>query len=154
MRNFLVIVIGVILLNGLLLYSGGFTYLEQQFSTPPPEPGLRPEVAETFRATLEARVQEEIGVPIEGYEPSMFLQVFPGLTESDFDGVEASIGKYVMENGRLTYESDHAKLIHSAAKAISRRGMETLYHNVAARVGIDVAGGGTLTDVMRVVTSE
>lgn len=154
MRNFLIIIGGILLLNVFFLYSGGFEYIERQFTPVEPAPGLRPEVVDTFKNTLEARVREEVGTPIEGYEPSMFLQVFPGLAESDFNGVEASIGKYVLNNGQLQYQPDGTKLVHSAAGAITRRGMETLYRNVADRAGIDLSGGGTLTDVMRVISGD
>ena len=154
MRNFIIIVVGIIVLNAALLYSGGFSHIERQFTPAPTVTPLRPEVIETFKNTLEARVREEIGQPIEGYEPHMFLAVFPGLVPSDFDGVEASVGRYVLQQGRLVYEPDATKLIHSAAKAISHRGMATLYRNVAARAGMDITHGATLTDVMRVLTRE
>jgi hypothetical protein len=154
MRNFLIIVAGVLLLNAFLLYSGGFDYVERQFTTTEPPLSLEPEVVDIFRDTLETRVREEVGTPIEGYEPQMFLDVFPGLVPSDFDGVEASIGVYSFSSGRLVHVPDNTKLVHSAAGAISRRGMETLYRNVAARSNIDVTKGGALTSVMAVVTGE
>ena len=40
-----------------------------------------------FKRLLEEGVRIEIGQPIEGYEPQMFMQVFPELLEEDFDEV-------------------------------------------------------------------
>lgn len=80
----------------------------------------------------------EVGQPIEGFEPSMFMQAFPGLTESDFDGVAAFIGGYEFENGQLIYDLKGEQELHSAARAISDEGMATLLANVRARLNIEV----------------
>jgi len=109
---------------------------------------LQSDQSAVFRKELQAQVQEKLGTPIEGYEPWMFLQVFPGLTETDFERVQASIGHYAIENGELIYVQDPAKLIHSAAKSITDEGMETLLHNVSVRLKVDLAEGGTLTKIM------
>ena len=106
------------------------------------------DLSAAFRTELQGRVQEKLGMPIEGYEPSMFLQVFPGLTETDFEGVEASLGHYTIQNGELIYVQDPTKLIHSAARSITDEGMETLLHNVSARLKVDLIEGGTLTRIM------
>jgi len=152
MRNFLIIVIGIVVLNGVMLYSGGFDFIRAQFEPAAVIPSVQPDVVDTFRQTLQAEVNSKVGIPTEGYDPQMFMAAFPGLVQSDFNGVESSIGKYVLRNGRLEHEMGEARLVHSAAGAITRKGMETLYRNVAARIGIDLEHGGTLTDVMRAVT--
>lgn len=152
MRNFLIIVTGVLILNAVLLYSGGFDFIRQQFEPTLITPRVEPDVLDTFKDTLQAEVLAKQGEPIEGFVPEMFMAVFPGLVQSDFDGVEASIGKYVLRNGKLEHELGEARLVHSAATAITRKGMETLYRNVATRLGIDIYNGGTLTDVMRALT--
>ncbi len=108
-----------------------------------------PVLLDVFVYTLEEEVQQKIGQPIEGYEPSMFLEVFPGLVETDFEGVEASIGFYTISQGRLVHELGAPELVHSAAGAVTRRGMETLLHNVASRLEIDLGRDGTITDIMR-----
>lgn len=152
MRNFLIIVTGVLLLNAVLLYSGGFQFIQKQFEPDVVTPRVEADVVDTFRNTLQAEVIAKQGQPIEGFVPEMFMSAFPGLVQSDFDGVEASIGRYVLLNGRLEHEMGEARLVHSAATAITRNGMETLYRNVAARTGIDIENGGTLTDIMRAIT--
>ena len=152
MRNFIIIILSVIILNGVLLYSGGFAYIKDRFTPEPPDTNLTPDVVDTFRATIEKEVRDKIGMPIEGYEPQMYLDVFPGLAATDFDGVEASIGKYVLIEGQLEHQMGEVELVHSAAGAISRKGVETLYSNIADRTGIDIKNDGTLTDVMKVLT--
>lgn len=96
--------------------------------------------ATKFAEAARARVNEEVGRPIEGYEPFMFMEVYPDLTERDFDGVEALIGGYVYADGALAYDAMGEKELHSAARAISDEGMQTLLANIAARLDLDVAG--------------
>lgn len=109
------------------------------------------EVQYAFKTTLKNEVNTKIGVPIEGYEPPMFLQVFPGLTETDFEGVEASIGHYTIEEGRLVHKTDTTKLIHSAAKAITDRGLDRLLGNIAVRLKVDLTQDGTLTEIVEAI---
>ena len=154
MRNFLIIVVGIIILNAALLYSGGFTYIKDTFTPVEPEQEVKTDINEVFKATLEKEVREKAGTPIEGYEPAMFLQVFPGLVATDFNGVEASIGKYVIVEGKLIHQLDNDKLIHSAAGAISRKGMQTLLVNVSKRIGVNLQHGGTLTEIMEAISSK
>ena len=59
-------------------------------ATAPTVQRVSPTAAEVFTFTLEEEVRKKIGQPIEGYEPQMFLEVFPGLVATDFEGVEAS----------------------------------------------------------------
>ncbi len=101
-----------------------------------------------FKTTLKTEVQNTQGVPIEGFEPSMFLKAFKGLAVTDFEGVEASIGFYTIEDGKLVHKTDDSKLIHSAAQAITDRGLDTLLSNVAVRLNVDLTKEGTLTEIM------
>ena len=101
-----------------------------------------------FKVSLKNEVVRTRGVPKEGYEPSMFLVAFPGLTATDFEGVEASIGHYTIEEGKLVHKMDEKRLIHSAAKAITDRGLDRLLTNVSVRLGVDLTKDGTLTEVM------
>lgn len=117
-----------------------------------PEASLQVDLSTAFRKELQSRVQEKLGTPIEGYEPFMFLLTFPGLTETDFEGVEASIGHYTIEDGELIYVQDPTRLIHSAAQTITDKGMQTLLHNVSVRLKVDLAEGGTLTKIMNALS--
>ena len=154
MRNLLIIVTGVVVLNAVMLYSGGFDYIKDRFGGSDTETVVRVDVQEVFKETLEKEVQGKIGMPVEGYEPSMFMQVFPGLTETDFDAVEASLGIYSIEGGRLVFILDETQLVHSAAKAITRDGMKTLLRNVSSRIDVDLANGGTITDIISAITQQ
>lgn len=101
-----------------------------------------------FKTTLKTEVQNTQGMPIEGFEPSMFLKAFKGLAVTDFEGVEASIGFYTIEDGKLVHKTDDSRLIHSAARAITDRGLDTLLSNVAVRLNVDLTKEGTLTEIM------
>jgi len=154
MKNILIAVIAVLVFNAIFVYSGGLELLvttEQNEARPE---RVAPAVVDVFRFTLEDEVQKKSGTPIEGYEPQMFLQVFPGLVASDFEGVEASSGAYTFVAGTLTHEPDNTQLQHSAAGSITRTGYETLLANVAARNDIALQANGTVTDVMRVLVQE
>lgn len=157
MRTFLLMAAVLGVLNLAFVYVGGITWL----TTNVPQLAPRAEHMRTdavtldvFAFTLEEEVRKKIGQPVNGFEPSMFLEVFPGLAETDFEGVEASIGYYTMEDGRLVHKLDETKLIHPAAKAVSHHGMEILLHNVATRIGVNLQTDGTITDVMRALTRE
>jgi len=110
------------------------------------------EEATLFATTVRAAVDAELGQPTEGYEPGMFLAVYPGLAATDFEGVEASIGKYVVVEGQLVHVTPPDVPLHSAVKAISNRGLRTLLENIATRGQIDLAGRGTITEVFDTLT--
>jgi hypothetical protein len=89
-----------------------------------------------FKAVLEESVVAEIGQPIEGFSPQMFMQVFPGLQESDFSNVEALIGHYEFRENTLVHEIGDVDMIHSAAFAIAPEGYQTLFENLEGRIEI------------------
>ena len=109
-------------------------------------------VQQAFGSALKSEVNRTLGVPKEGYEPYMFLEVFPGLSETDFNGAPASIGRYQMVQGKLTHMLDETRLVHTAAKALTDRGFATLLANVSLRLNIDLTNEGTLTEVMEALT--
>ncbi|MFT7506977.1 MAG: hypothetical protein ACI92I_000114 [Acidimicrobiales bacterium] len=154
MKNVLIVVALVIVFNAIFVFSGGLDLLvktEQQAEAPE---RINADVVDVFRFTLEDEVRKKIGMPIEGYEPAMFLKVLPGLVETDFDGVEASIGEYIVIEGQLEHKLDETKLIHSAAGAVTRAGIETLLLNTSKRIGVDLSTDGTITDIINAITSE
>jgi hypothetical protein len=101
-----------------------------------------------FKSTLKNEVNRISGTPREGYLPSHFLKIFPGLSETDFEGVEASIGFYTVREGVLVHKLDNTKLVHENALAITDRGLDRLLINVVVRLGINFKDEGTLTKVM------
>jgi hypothetical protein len=93
-----------------------------------------------------------VGQPIEGFQPFMFMQAFPGLTANDFDNVDAEIGLYRYENGEVVYDLNGEPELHSAARAISAEGMRTLLVNVANRLNYDLSGSDTVQDVIAAIS--
>jgi hypothetical protein len=154
MKNILIAVVAVLVFNALFVYSGGLELLMKTEQKEVVQERVGTDVVMVFRFTLEEEVQKKMGMPIEGYEPKMFLQVFPGLVETDFDGVQASIGHYEIQEGRLVHVLDKTKLVHSAAGAITREGVETLLNNIADRIGVDLTQNGTITDIMSALIAQ
>lgn len=106
------------------------------------------EVQTMFAETLKSEVDAEQGVPIEGYEPFMFMEAFPGLTPTDFEGVQASIGNYTVQGGKLVHVLDESRLVHSSAKAVTDEGLHTLLGNISVRLKVNLTQEGTLTEIM------
>ena len=116
------------------------TTLGETMENPDTNAGMEGEMSESGPATHFAEVMqqtyvEEGGHPIEGIEPMMFIEVYPGLSEEDFDGVEASQGVYAYTDGELTFTQTEQPE-HSAARAITEEGMETLLANVSERLDL------------------
>jgi hypothetical protein len=101
-----------------------------------------------FKTTLKNEVVRTQGMPIDGFVPQMFLDTFNGLTVTDFEGVEASVGYYTIKAGALTHVMDDSRMVHSAAGAVTDRGLNTLLANVSVRLGVDLRTSGTLTQIM------
>lgn len=103
------------------------------------------EVQEYFNEKLRDGVIEEIGQPIHGFVPFMFLQTFLGLVPQDFNGVEALLGEYTIVEKKLIFILDDSGSIHSAAEAVSEEGMKTLFLNIANRAGVTRDKGALFT---------
>lgn len=128
----------ILFFMGVVIWQSINTDESEQFVPFPDKVEVNEEVdVKEFRSKLEEQVRIEIGQPIEGYEPSMFMQVFPGLLPVDFDRVEAQIGSYVYEKEELRHELGDVDVIHSAAQAITEDGMEILLDNIISRLSID-----------------
>lgn len=90
-------------------------------------------VTQYFIEQLNRRFINEVGQPIEGFEPQMYMQIFPGILPGDFSGVEASQGIYSLEQGELIFKITETPE-HSAARAITPAGMHTLLENISRRL--------------------
>lgn len=131
----------VIALVGVSAYAyWGTTVIEPQVE-------VSQETMQEFTDTLRQTFIEERGQPIEGFEPAMFMDVYVGLKVEDFDGVDALIGLYRAQNGEVVYDLNGEQELHSAARAISDEGMETLLINIASRLNIDIEEEGVLEDI-------
>ena len=155
MKNFLIVIFMLVVFNGILVFSGALDkLLDTKEDTVSETKKIDQDIVDVFRFTLEDEVVKKIGQPIEGFEPQMFLAVFPGLVETDFNNVQSSQGIYKIQEGRLIHSISETGLVHSAAGAIGRKGMETLLNNVSNRTGIDLTSNGTITDIMSVLTEK
>ena len=92
-------------------------------------------------------IQEE-GKPIEGFEPEMYIQVYPGIKKSDFDGVKAELGTYYYRNGNLNFVLDNANPIHTAARAITLEGIATLLNHLSERIMGGVNSKAEIDDLL------
>ena len=72
-------------------------------------------------------------LPIEGYDAGILLNVFSGLQEEDFNGVDTLQGTYVWENEILAFVLNKNVAEHSGSRTISAAGLETLYENIQPR---------------------
>lgn len=90
-----------------------------------------------FVSETEAAVISEMGQPIEGFEPFMFIQVYPNVIEADFANAE-TLG-----------DTNPSGVMTSADAALTREGMRTFMVNVSERAEIDVT---TRADVDRLLT--
>jgi hypothetical protein len=103
-----------------------------------------------FIEAMRTKVVTEMGQPIEGFEPFMFMRVFPGLIAQDFNNVDALIGRYVVANGEVTYDLNGEQELHSAARAISDEGMEQIFLNILSRITL-MAGSDQVDGVLEAI---
>lgn len=91
-----------------------------------------------FTETIQNKVIMLGGHTIEGFEPSMFMQTYPGFINEDFNGVEARQGVYRVSNGEIIFEEFVTELLpHSEGHSIPEIGMAHLFNNVMSRMGIN-----------------
>jgi hypothetical protein len=86
-------------------------------------------------------VISELGQPIEGFEQSMFMTVYPGLQGSDFANVE-TIG-----------DLNEADVATSADAAITDYGMTILLSNVAERLDISIDNEQDVNEILKSISA-
>lgn len=152
MQRFILLAAFLVTLN-LALWYVFLPYVPEWMHRDGHNPAIDPVLTDVFVFTLEEEVRKKTGVVADGYVPADYLSAFPGLVETDFEGVAAAAGYYTVVNGRLTHTLGSTEgLVPSEATIVSRRGMETLLYNVATRVGVNLETNGTITDIMRALT--
>jgi len=82
-------------------------------------------------------IEKKGGHPIEGFEPFMFMETYPGLQLSDFNCVSAGGGLYIAENGQIVFNlyKSISNRRSSAKRSIISPGMNQLLQNIADRLG-------------------
>jgi hypothetical protein len=98
-----------------------------------------------FKASIETAVAAKQGKGDGGYAPEEILAAFPGLTQEDFNGVQAVLGHYEMKDGQLVYSNE--EVLDAAAGDLVAKGYEVLRANVYRRLKIDPS-----TDPAKVVS--
>lgn len=159
MRKFFdwVLTINLIVVTGLCVYLWWSGRLAVTVDVPAAEKEnviIDPRTEQLFITTLRDEVDRQQGQPIEGYTPDMFIGVFPGLVATDFEDVEASLGKYVVVEGELVHVMPSGRPVHSAAAAVTSRGLATLLRNIADRAHIDLSSSGTITNIMATISTQ
>lgn len=90
-----------------------------------------------FQSMIEEGVVSIGGRPIEGFNPELYMQAFPGLTKEDFDNVEAINGKWSLVNGELNFKTISDEGIFTTADGtINEQGMATLLEKLSRRLAI------------------
>ena len=144
--------LGAVLL--FILIGAGVYVSSQQGNVPDEnESSISQAAATEFIDEMREGTVARVGQPIEGFEPFMFMQAFPGLTANDFDGVDALIGIYRYQNGEVVYDLNGEPELHSAARAISDEGMLQLLVNVSTRLNYNLSGDETVTDVIAAISA-
>lgn len=158
LKNILIVVFLLVVFNAAFVFFGGLDLLvkteEHQQIKKERVTNLDPDLVDLFRATLESEVEKNANTKIDSFEPQMFLDVFPGLAETDFANVRSRIGFYNIKDGRVVHDLGNPTVpIHDDAKAMNRDGYQTLLENVSKRTNINLKDGGTITDIMNVLTA-
>lgn len=85
-------------------------------------------------------------MPIEGFNPDLYMSAFKGLEWGDFDGAEAIGGRWEFKNGELKFVKTE-EVITSADGTLTESGLIKLLANLEDRFGFEV---GSLGDVERI----
>ncbi|MDO8509136.1 MAG: hypothetical protein Q7S27_05635 [Nanoarchaeota archaeon] len=95
---------------------------------------------------------ENLGaMPIEGYDPDLYMGAFNGLKKEDFHEVEAIGGIWKLKNNELVFERTGPQgQITSADGTINEKGMKTLLNKLSERLNIKVS---SQEDVDKVIDS-
>jgi hypothetical protein len=92
-----------------------------------------------FAHKIQAYVSDHMGQPIEGFNAPLYLQAFPGLLTSDFNGVKTEEGIYTYENKTLSFVHTPLGRISTAAESITDDGYATLVGTLRGRLGAQLS---------------
>jgi hypothetical protein len=134
MRRILLIFLAII-----VVALGGYAIWRNQMFQPKP---LTPKVGANtslayFINQTQQKIISELGQPIEGFEQSMFLRVYPGLILQDFNDVE-TVGS-----------TNPPGLATSADNAITEKGMDTLLKNISFRSGLPSETNADIDEIIQ-----
>jgi hypothetical protein len=93
---------------------------------------------EYFTLVTEEMLLDHYGQIVLDYGPNTLINIFSGLKNEDFHGVETQYGKYEIINGGIAFRPAEGESFRESATYISDTGMETLLLNLGTRLGIEI----------------
>lgn len=97
-------------------------------------------------------IEKKGGRPIEGFEPFMFMEAYPGLNASDFNCVAENDGAvYIFKDEQLTLAPKNTTRQSSAEGSITPSGMNQLLQNIVTR--LDHSGPYTNADIDDIINT-
>lgn len=108
-----------------------------------------------FQTTLVNRALARGPHPIEGFDAFTLLNRFPGLAESDFNGVVSGAihteGMYSYINGTLTWKRVIRRSASSAERSVMHEGYGVLLHNLSMRLGLPVSNVDNVIELIETI---
>lgn len=105
---------------------------------------LTSEMAAELQVAMKKYIEDKTTEPVMGVEPQLLITHFPNIATSDFDGVEAVVGQYLVADNQIQY--NNTEVADAAADDISDAGFRTLFTNYYTRTALSVKT--PLADVM------
>ncbi len=93
------------------------------------------------------------GIPIEGFNPKLYKQAYPGLKDSDFNNAEAIGGIWQFSNNQLIFKQTQGNPISSAEGTLNSKGLETLLKNLAQRLNIRPTTEDSIDQIISIAES-
>lgn len=114
------------------------------------------EVGTYFRNEMWRRGVDNLGgaMPIEGFDPSLFMGAFPGLIKEDFEGVSAIGGGWGLNDGELEFIDGNSMEATSADGTIDKEGMAQLMEKLEQRFGMNVENEDDVDDLIDTISVE
>ncbi len=103
---------------------------------------------------IEKAIENSFAIPIEGFDPELYIGVFPKLLKSDFDNTKAIGGIWKLTNGELVFIRDDSEGITSADGTLTNEGVKTLIKNLESRLNIKVQSVSDLDNLISLISKE
>lgn len=106
---------------------------------------------EYFIVLIESGLQEVYENADFGYDPSVVINVFRGLKNEDFNGVETGYGKYEIIEGGIAFRPNPDESFSESKTFISKEGMSQLLQNLSVRLGIEVTDQASVDEIIQAI---
>ena len=105
-----------------------------------------------FEERITAITTANVGQPIEGFDEIILSSAFTGLVARDFNGVQATEGKYVLQGEQIAFSRDESKPATSAGRALTAKGFNTLLENLAVRLDVKLTDEASVDSIIEVIS--